>query len=407
MNMKKKKILMIHHSGLIGGAGVSFYNLWAELKNEYIVTAYIANKPFDYISFLKEKGLEPKEVPFRMGKLTYYSGGNKLTNPKFWYHALNSVFQIKYWRRIISAEKPDLIIVNSKVLCWMGLIFKSLNIKSICFVRETIPGDTNSIMNKLMKKMLERFDLVAFISRFDLKQTNLIGSKTIVFKNSLDINEYKGAIEKREACSILNISSKKFNVLFVGGIDMLKGIDVAVEAMRILDDKDINLLVAGKDFGYVDKKNSMSKITALKKRKAIRFSKNMKNIIKNENLEGNIKFLGVQKDMSLLYSACDILIFPMKKPHQARPVFEIGVQSKPVIISDFPHIEEFVEHGVNGLKFRPNDATELAKSIIQLKEDQDLLRELGCNNYQLTIKNHIKEVNIRKFTNAINELLNQ
>lgn len=405
--MKKKKILMIHHSGLIGGAGVSFYNLWTELKNDYIVTAYVANKPPDFINYLRKQGLSPNEVSFRMGKLTYYSGGNRLINPKFWYHALNSIFQINYWRRIIKIENPDLVIVNSKVLCWMGLIFKSLGMKSICFVRETIPGDVNSIMNKLMNKMLEQFDLVTFISEFDLMQTKLIAPKTLVLKNSLDINDYMGNIGKSEACSRLNISSEKFNVLFVGGIDRLKGIDVAVEAMRIINDEDVNLIVAGKDFGYVDRKNFMLKITSLKRHKAIKFSENIKRIIKKENLEKRVIFIGVKSDMSLLYSACDVLIFPMKKPHQARPVFEIGVQNKPVIISDFPHIEEFVKHEVNGLKFRPNDASELAKAIIRLKQDSVLLRELGDRNYQLTLKNHIKEINVRKFAKTINEIINQ
>ena len=71
----KNKILIIHHSGLIGGAGISFYNVWIELEKEYNVVSYIPDDPPDLLSFLEKKGLKPHTFPFRLGKLTYYSGG--------------------------------------------------------------------------------------------------------------------------------------------------------------------------------------------------------------------------------------------------------------------------------------------------------------------------------------------
>ena len=81
--------------------------------------------------------------------------------------------------------------------------------------------------------------------------------------------------------------------------------------------------------------------------------------------------------MSVPFAACDILIFPMKEPHQARPAFEIGVQQKPVIITDFPNIHELVKDGVNGLTFDPDNAEALAQAILILKSDKELLKRLG------------------------------
>jgi len=391
----KKKILMIHHSGLIGGAGISFYNTWLALEEKYSVVSYIADDPPDLLMFLRDKGLNPHTFPFRLGKLTYYSGGNNLLKPRFWYHALHSLFQISYWKKIICKEQPDLIIVNSKVLCWMGRIFKKFNIKSVCFVRETILGSPKKLMNRIMRNMLDDFTLVSFISNYDLKETGLTKAKAIVLYDFLDVANYYDKLGKIVACEQLNISPDSFNVLFVGGINHLKGIDIAVRSLASLKNEDITLIVSGNDSGAAPNIGFRSLADTLKRRNSIRFSKEVKKYIKNESIEKKIKFIGVQSDMSIPYSACDVLIFPMKEPHQARPAFEIGIQKKTVIISDFPHIHEFVRDGYNGLTFEPLNSKKLAVTIMKIKDNRTLLRELGENNYQHAMQYHTK-INVMK-----------
>lgn len=392
-----KKILFIHHSGLIGGGSVSFINTLFELNKKYEVISCIPDDPLDLLMYLRELGIEPKSFSFRLGKLTYYSGGNNLLNFKFWYHALHSIFQISYWKKVIRAENPDLIIVNSKVLCWMGKIFKRMEIPSICFVRETIYGKPDNSMNKIMSKMLDDFTLVSFISSYDLKQTNLVKAKTIVSNDVIEIEQYMDKLGKVQACKQLGIPFEPFNVLFVGGIDMLKGIDIAVKSMTFLKDKNINLIVAGKDTGDMASKNKRS----------IKFSKEIKDYINRENLESKIKFIGILTDMSIPFSACDILIFPMKEPHQSRPAFEIGAQRKPVIISDFPNIREFIVDGVNGLTFKPKDPEDLAKAILRFSEDNEFRDRAGLLNYEHAVKNHTKENSMHELMQEIDKILNE
>jgi glycosyltransferase involved in cell wall biosynthesis len=399
----KKKILIIHHSGVIGGAGMSLYNTWTALQKDYDVVTYVPEDPPDYMNFLAKKGLNPKTYNFRIGKLTYYSGGNSLISLRFWYHALHSLFQLKYWKSMIEDENPDLIIVNSKVLSWMSLIFK--NTKSMCFVRETVRGKNNNFMNKAIRKLLDRFTMIIFISNYDLNEVNLINAKTSVTYNFLEPENYKAKLTKVEACKSLNITSDTFNVLFLGGINMLKGIDVAVEAMKYLKDENVQLIVAGKDTGKVnDTSTFRDNITNYKRRKVISFSTEIKQTIEEYKLKKNISFIGIQPDVSTAFASCDLLIFPMKKPHQARPAFEIGMQRKPVIISDFPHISEFVIDEYNGIKFTPNNPKALADAILKLKNDEELLKKLGQKNYENTLKNHTKEKSVAKLKANINYL---
>jgi glycosyltransferase involved in cell wall biosynthesis len=400
--MNKKKILMIHHSGLIGGAGISFYNIWRSLEEKYNVVSYVADDPPDLLMFLKEKDFNPKSFPFRLGKLTYYSGGNNLWKPRFWYHALHSIFQIRYWKMVIKKENPDLIIVNSKVLCWMGKLFKRT--KSVCFVRETIPGNPGNIMNIIMRNLLDDFTLVAFLSEYDLLQTRLSKAKTIVSPDFLDVADYKDKLGKEVACEKLNINSSSFNVLFVGGIDRLKGIDLALKAINLLKDEDITLVVAGNDFGDTSE-NGHKFINKFKKRKSIQFSKEIKTYVKQKGIENKINFIGVQTDISVAFSACDVLIFPMKAPHQARPAFEIGVQQKPVIITDFPNIREFVRDGFNGLTFEPNNPDSLVKAIMTFKNDKRMLEKLGNCNYEYTMKYHTERHAMGVLIDKIDEIL--
>ena len=115
--MAREKILLIHHSGLLGGAGLSLYNTWIELNKKYDVCCYVPDNPPELKYFLQNKGLKPKFFNYRLGKITFYSGGNGPTNLQFWYHFFRIFFHKDKWKLILDKEKPDLVVVNSMVLC--------------------------------------------------------------------------------------------------------------------------------------------------------------------------------------------------------------------------------------------------------------------------------------------------
>ncbi|MFD0826424.1 glycosyltransferase family 4 protein [Neobacillus sp. M.A.Huq-85] len=398
-----KKILLIHHWSSIGGSGISMYNTWESLRSKYNVIAYIPDSPPHLLDFLQSKGLNPKTYSFMCGQIPYYSGGSNVFKPGFWYLLKNAISQLSYWKNIISEEQPDLIIVNSKVLCWMGKLFKKY--KSVCFVRETIKGNPHNFINKIMKNMLEDFTLVSFLSEYDLLQTSLNKAKSLVAPDFLYPENYVDKLGKEFACKQINVEQSSFNVGFVGGIDKLKGIDIAIQAMELLKNENINLLVAGNDIGAITADSGRNFLKKIINRKSIKFSNKIKLYISQKGIESKIKFVGVQNDISVLYSASDVLVFPMKKPHQARPAFEIGVQKKPVIISDFPNIREFVREGENGLTFEPNNPEELAKAILKLKNNRQLSKKMGSSNFEYTMKYHTEEYAMGRLIDKIDEII--
>ncbi len=394
---------MIHHSGLIGGAGISLYYLWERLQSKYDVSCYIPDDPPELFDFLEGKGLKLNVFSFRLGKITYYSGGNTLLNFKFWYHALHSLTQVQYWKRVLEKEDPDLVIVNSKVLCWMGLLFSKYD--SLCFVRETIPGNPQSFMNRVMRWMLELFSSVAFLSQYDLEQTDLKKAQPLVSPDFLYVNDYKDRLGKEKACGKLGVRSDMFNVLFVGGINELKGIDLAIQAIGILREKNITLLVAGNYFPDKPGSGLKDSIRRFKTRRSINYAESIKSEIATLGIQDKVDFIGVQEDISTAYSASDILIFPMKKPHQARPAFEIGVQKKPVVITDFPNISEYVVNEVNGLTFKPNDPSDLASAIERIRTSPVLYERMGRANYEFTLKYHLVDYAMDQLVENIDQIL--
>ncbi|RIO09459.1 glycosyltransferase, partial [Mammaliicoccus sciuri] len=102
----------------------------------------------------------------------------------------------------------------------------------------------------------------------------------------------------------------------------------------------------------------------------------------------DIELIGTVKNTSDIYNNTDILIFPSKKPHQSRPLFEAGFYKIPVIITENEIINERIKNGFNGFKFEENNFRSLSEKIELFVKDPNLINEMGEKNYYLSLKNH-------------------
>ena len=203
----------------------------------------------------------------------------------------------------------------------------------------------------LCKHLINKYcDDVLFISDFDRKSMSFRAKNQLVVRDCLDFDLYEVGIDRAQACDKFGLDRDKFNLLYVGGDDELKGYSVMVSAIQKITAPEIHLVVAGDV-------HPKKKIYA-----------------------ENIKYLGKVFDMPTLYHACDALVFPSTKGHQARPVFEAGAAGLPVIISDFPETADAVNDGANGLVFEPCNADALADKINKLHSSVGLVEQLGAKN---------------------------
>ena len=391
------RVLFIHHSGLIGGAGVSLYNNVKTVAKSNEVYVALSDDPRDMLELLSplEKELGVKLIPYgrRIGAITYYSGGDAFLSPRFIYRSALIKKQKKYWERLIEETDPDVIAVNSKTTAWLGGLSSVKKRNSICFVRETVKGNRDNFINRRITKQLDRFSKVIFLSEYDRKTEKLKNADTEVIHNYVSDGQFNTSLSKKEALEKLGITGEGFIVLYAGGVSEIKGFDIAVQAVLTCD-KSVKLIVAGSDFAQA---------AGSKDKKTRQYVQRWKEYVSSNDKDGQIVFVGKQSDMSACYACADTVIFPMREPHQARPAFEAGYFKKPIIITDFENIKEFVRDGYNGL-LAPNESVgDFARAIERLRTDAELLEKLGNNNYRNTVENHNREISCKRINAIIEE----
>lgn len=391
------KALIIHHSGVIGGAGVSLLNTVRVLSTVDEVTVLVSDAPDDMLRELTalKDSLDIDVISYgrRIGALTGYSGGNRLFSPRFIYRALLILRQWCYWNRLIRKLDPDVVMVNSVVLSWMSLLPEIRKRYSVCFVRETIRGAVTRCYNRIIRDLLLRFGKVAFLSDYDKQSWIFPDVRSVVIKNFVEPSVLDTSISRDEASSDYGLRPESFHLLYVGGVSRMKGFDLAVKA--ILDcSADVELFVAGPDFDY-RRKLSGGHLS--------NYEAGMHSFIEKNDSHHRIHLVGRQMNMSKCYSAADAVVFPMRSPHQARPVFEAGWYSIPIIISDFENVREDVQDGVNGLLFSPDDIRDLSSKIEYLATHPVETESFGKNNWTNTISHHSKEKNNQLILSLIKE----
>ena len=100
--------------------------------------------------------------------------------------------------------------------------------------------------------------------------------------------------------------------------------------------------------------------------------------------QGDIRWLGFQKDMPALYQKIDIACLPTRY-REGIPVtlLEAAACGKPLVATDMPGCREIVRPGKNGFLVAPGDAGELAGALEKLILDQNLCQKFGSYSRKL------------------------
>ena len=369
-NEKKKKIAIIHHCGVIGGAGRSLLQTVNMLSDEYDVTVYCPENS-GMSDFLLHNNVNVKQYNFSLGSVPYYSGGPRILSRTFW-KEIFYIFKNKSKRlAMLRQSKADVIMLNSVTESFiLKEIKKQTTASAVCFVRETLPRGSKGYFFRLFKKYFEKHgDGVFFISDFDRRAYALNICNAVTIKNTVPDDFFEPYEDTRaEYLTMLNVErapeENDYYLLFMGGDSQLKGYSTICKAMEYLP-QNVRLLLAG---GHISSRNKLLALIAAR-----------------------TEVLGMLEDISNAYKACDLVIFPAIKPHQGRPIFEAGAFGKAAVASDFEELKEDIRDGVNGAVFIPGDAKDLALKISEIIENNYkgmTASALAENNRLLSKDNH-------------------
>ena len=186
-----------------------------------------------------------------------------------------------------------------------------------------------------------------------------------VVPNGVDCERFHPSVDASELRRSLRIEGK-FVLLFVGALTKwhrYKGLDILLRSLRMaLDqDPDLSLVIVGDG----DLRNEYHRMT------------------EELRLGENVIFAGDVSDdkLSQHYALADVLVLPSKDMSEGfgLTLLEANASGKPVIASRVGGIPSVVQNGHNGLLVPPNEPRELAKAILQLKQNPRQGEEMGRN----------------------------
>ncbi|MCU1454346.1 MAG: mshA [Acidimicrobiales bacterium] len=152
-------------------------------------------------------------------------------------------------------------------------------------------------------------------------------------------------------------------LLFVGRIQPLKGLDVAIRALAQLDRRDAVLVVVGGPSG-VEGAAELARVHAL---------------VESLGLVDRVRFLAPQPHhlLSTYYRAADVCLVPSRSESFGLVALEAAACGTPVVASSVGGLRTLVEDGVTGFLVEGRDPSAFAAAVAKILDDGDLARALG------------------------------
>jgi glycosyltransferase involved in cell wall biosynthesis len=162
----------------------------------------------------------------------------------------------------------------------------------------------------------------------------------------------------------------KFRILFAGLLEESKGYFDLIKAVPILKRyyPDIEVLFAGRW-------------------QANGFKEKVESYVNQNNLEAQVKFLGVVtgEEKIRLFKSSDVFVLPTYFYLEGQPVviLEAMAAGLPVITTDRGSIKEMIADRENGFIISPHSPHEIAEKIALLVEDKDLRGRMGDVSHRI------------------------
>lgn len=304
---------------------------------------------------------------------------------------INSVNPISWFitGNKIKHLKPDIVIVRY----WLPfmapclgtiarIIKKNKHSKILCLVDNLIPHEKRIGDKQLTTYFVKPFDGFITMSRSVFNDTKKVTKSRVILKEHPIIDNFGQPINKQEARKYLKLNPNDHYILFFGFIRKYKGLDMLIEAIKILKNKHAQtipkLIVAG-EF-YEDNQKYLQLIDDLDLKNDIILHTDF---IENEKVKYYV-------------SACDFVIQPYRSATQSGVTPLAYHFEKPMLVTNVGGLPDIVPNGETGIVTEPN-ATSIAEGI-------ETLYSLNEADLIENVKREKQKYSWENFTNAIKNL---
>jgi D-inositol-3-phosphate glycosyltransferase len=158
-------------------------------------------------------------------------------------------------------------------------------------------------------------------------------------------------------------------LLFVGRIQALKGVDVAVEILDRLETDDARLLVVGGASG----------------RRGDHEVERVRGLVSRLGLEGRVELVPPRPhyELSTYYRAADVCIVPSRSESFGLVALEAAACGTPVVASDVGGLRTLVDDGVTGFRVEGREPGRYAEVTERILKDRDLAARLSTASAEM------------------------
>jgi glycosyltransferase involved in cell wall biosynthesis len=224
-------------------------------------------------------------------------------------------------------------------------------------------------------RLLRDASKVIALNRFEADQYRRMGvpeEKIAIIPNGIDLSEYanlppKGAFKRK-----FGIPEEKKIILYLGRIHKIKGIDFLIKAYaHLINDmhyKDVLLVIAGPDDGYLKEAKSLTSALGISK---------------------HVLFTGplYGQDKLEAYVDSDVVVLPSRYETFPMSVLEAYACGKPVIASKVGGLEDLIINGETGLLFEAGNIKRLTRSIFNLINSDNIAKEMSLKSKNFVMEN--------------------
>lgn len=241
-------------------------------------------------------------------------------------------------------------------------------------------NSSNSMIKKLIKNIFESSDCVIVLGDEWYKFISQVAPKANIkiFNNAVKIPD-----------SNVNWNKERINILFLGVLIKRKGVDDLIEAVNVLEKKNLN-----------KNRNLKFIIAGVGKEE-----EELKEKVKKYNLDYCINFAGWvngEKKKNLLEEA-QVFVLPSYNEGLPMAILESMSYGIPVISTNVGSIEEVVNNN-NGYIIKPGEINDLANAIEDITEDEEKWSEKSNLARKIIYERFNQKIYFKNIKNLYNDM---
>ncbi|WP_210364489.1 glycosyltransferase family 4 protein [Bacillus sp. REN3] len=170
----------------------------------------------------------------------------------------------------------------------------------------------------------------------------------------------KIVVDKHDKLDDIGVPENSFLLISVGELNKNKNHETVIKALARIKVSNIFYIITGQgqQERYLEK------------------------LIKDLNLQNQVKLLGFRKDIIDLCKIADVFVFPSYREGLSVALMEAMASGLPVVCSNIRGNSDLITDGQNGYLVEPHDIEGFSKSILKLYTSNELRTKFGKSNYK-------------------------